>query len=54
MLMVSEHATGFGMLPLMLRLIDLPAFGALTPAEHIGRALRSWFDQRPTWRRQPV
>jgi hypothetical protein len=29
-------------------LIDLPAFGALTLAGHIGRALWSWFDQRPT------
>jgi hypothetical protein len=36
------------MLPLMLMLIDLPAFGALTLAGHIERALRSWFDQRPT------
>jgi hypothetical protein len=54
MLLVSEHATGFGVLPPMLTLIDLPAFGALTLAGHIGRALRSWFDQRPTWRCQPV
>jgi hypothetical protein len=38
----------------MLVLIDLPAFGALTLAEHIGRALRSWFDQQPTWRCQPM
>jgi hypothetical protein len=27
MLLVSEHATGFGVLPPMLTLIDLPAFG---------------------------
>jgi hypothetical protein len=54
MLLVSEHGTGFGLLPLMLVLMGLPAFGALTLAGHIGRALRSWFDPRPTSRRQPV
>jgi hypothetical protein len=38
MLLVSEHGTGFGLLPLMLVLMGLPAFGALTLAGHIGRA----------------
>jgi len=47
MLLVSEHGTGFGLLPLMLVLIDLPAFDALTLAGHIERALRSCFDPRP-------
>jgi hypothetical protein len=47
MLLASEHGTGFGLLPLMLVLMSLPALGR-SRWRDISDALRSWFDPRPT------
>src|SRR5262245_2303004 len=48
MLMVSEHTTGFGVLPLMLVSMGLPALGR-SRRRDMSDALRSWFDRsRPS------